>query len=62
MARNYREGSRFAVPLRQGGYAVGLVARVNPRGVLLGYFFGPRHDVPGPSATSRGLPRLMRFA
>jgi immunity protein 26 of polymorphic toxin system len=38
----YHEGDWFAVPLRSGGYAVGIVARVNPDGVLLGYFFGPR--------------------
>jgi len=31
------------VPLRSGGYAVGVVARMAPRGrVLTGYFFGPR--------------------
>jgi hypothetical protein len=39
-----REGDWFAVPLRDGGFAVGLVARANPRGVLLGYFFGPRRE------------------
>jgi hypothetical protein len=41
---NYREGDWFAVPLRDGGFAVGVVARTNPDGVLLGYFFGPRRD------------------
>lgn len=41
---NYREGDWFAVPLREGGYAVGIVARANRDGVLLGYFFGPRRD------------------
>jgi hypothetical protein len=40
---NYREGDWFAVPLREGGFAVGIVARANPKGALLGYFFGPRH-------------------
>jgi hypothetical protein len=39
---SYREGDWFAVPLREGGYALGVIARVNPDGVLLGYFFGPR--------------------
>ena len=41
----YEEGDWFAVPLRDRGYAVGLVARrpKNAR-VLLGYFFGPRRD------------------
>jgi hypothetical protein len=37
----YCEGDWFAVPLRDGGFAVGLIARTNPGGVLLGYFFGP---------------------
>src|SRR2546427_9568860 len=40
----YREGMWFAVPLRNGGYAVGIVARKAKRGVLLGYFFGPRRQ------------------
>lgn len=39
---NYREGDWFAVPLREGGFAVGIVARANPKAALLGYFFGPR--------------------
>jgi hypothetical protein len=39
---NYREGNWFAVPLRDGGFGVGVVARANPKGALLGYFFGPR--------------------
>lgn len=50
----YREGDWFAVPLRDSGYATGLIARANPKGALLGYFFGPRrleipplHDVSG---------------
>ena len=44
---NYREGDWFAVPLREGGYAVGVVARANPKAALLGYFFGPRRvDLP----------------
>ena len=38
----YGEGDWFAVPLRAGGYAVGLVARASRTGgILLGYFFGP---------------------
>jgi hypothetical protein len=47
----YREGQFFLLPLGRatGQYAVGLVARVPPRGgILLGYFFGPRRrSVPG---------------
>jgi hypothetical protein len=50
MARNkinYREGDWFAVPLRDGDYAVGVVARVDGSGGVLGYFFGPRRaEVP----------------
>jgi Immunity protein 26 len=39
----YSEGSVFLVPLRQGGYARGVVARAGAKGKdLLGYFFGPR--------------------
>jgi hypothetical protein len=39
----YREGTWFAVPLRGGGFAVGLVARSAKRGgTILCYFFGPR--------------------
>ncbi len=45
MARvKYREGDWFAVPLQDAGFAVGLIARANPGGVLLGYFFGPRRS------------------
>ena len=44
----YIEGDWFAVPLRDGGWAAGRVARMPPRpkrGIhLLGYFFGPRRD------------------
>ena len=39
-----REGDLFAVPLCEGGYAVGVVARKGQGGVLLGYFFGPRRQ------------------
>jgi hypothetical protein len=38
----YHEGDWFAVPLKGGGYAVGVVARHDGQGLLLGYFFGPR--------------------
>jgi len=40
----YREGDWFAVPLRDGCFAVGVVARANPKAALLGYFFGPRRS------------------
>ncbi len=42
--KNYREGDWFAVPLRDGGFAAGVVARANRQAALLGYFFGPRRD------------------
>jgi hypothetical protein len=39
----YTEGTLFFVPLRNGGYARGVVARSSRDGkVLLGYFFGPQ--------------------
>jgi len=39
----YSEGSVFFVPLRNGGYARGVVARASSEGgILFGYFFGPR--------------------
>ncbi len=39
----YREGTWFGVPLRQGGFGVGVVARATAEGkVILAYFFGPR--------------------
>jgi hypothetical protein len=50
MSAPYREGQYFMLPLLdRGTYAIGLVARVPPRGgVLLGYFFGPkRREAPG---------------
>jgi hypothetical protein len=44
----YREGDFFAVPLDGGGYAIGVLARADGRGCLLGYFFGPRRsELPG---------------
>jgi len=40
----YSEGQWFAVPLRDGGYALGIIVRGNykTKGGL-GYFFGPRY-------------------
>lgn len=42
----YSEGSVFAVPLRAGGFGIGLVARIarDESGGVLGYFFGPRYE------------------
>ncbi|MGJ4948636.1 immunity 26/phosphotriesterase HocA family protein [Bradyrhizobium sp. HKCCYLS20291] len=44
MKQTYREGAVFLVPLRDGGFARGVVARtpLRARKILLGYFFGPR--------------------
>jgi len=39
---NYAEGDCFAVPLCEGGFARGVVARMNKKGKILGYFFGPK--------------------
>lgn len=38
----YQEGDWFAVPLHSGGYGVGLIARCDREGGVLGYFFGPK--------------------
>lgn len=43
MKPSYREGSWFAVPLLDGGYAWGMVARLAPASrIMLAYLFGPR--------------------
>ena len=54
----YREGAWFAVPLRGGGYGVGVVARMAPTGrVLTGYFFGPkRAEAPSLDELRRARP------
>lgn len=44
MKLSYREGTWFAVPLRKGGFAVGIVARANKRGCLICYFYEPRRN------------------
>ena len=38
---NYCSGDCFIVPLRSGGFARGLVVRLNGKGRVFGYFFGP---------------------
>jgi hypothetical protein len=50
----YHEGDLFAVPMRDGGYAIGLVARMNGEGPVLGYFFGGRYDHVPDAAELRG--------
>jgi Immunity protein 26 len=54
----YREGDWFAVPLRGDGFAVGLIARANPSGVLLGYFFGPKRPAVPELDELAGLRRM----
>ena len=45
MKVNYSEGTWFAVPLRSGGFGVGVVARATREGgVIFAYLFGPRRD------------------
>lgn len=47
MKQSYPDGSVFLVPLRDGGFARGVVARSARGGqLLLGYFFGPRLTSP----------------
>lgn len=41
MGKKVRAGDWFAVPLRDGGWCVGVVSR-GRRGVLVCYFFGPK--------------------
>ena len=40
----YQNGTWFLVPLRRGGYGLGIVARHNRKGGVFGYFFGPKLD------------------
>ena len=47
MSTSYSEGNWFAVPLINGGYAVGLIARMKKgrsSKSFLGYFFGPKRE------------------
>jgi hypothetical protein len=47
----YKEGDVFGIPLRTGGYALGLIARMPKNGkILLGYFFGYYFEtIPSPN-------------
>jgi hypothetical protein len=42
----YREGNVFAVPLRDGGFGIGVAARMDGKGAVLGYFFDRRYGRP----------------
>ena len=50
--RKFPEGTWFAVPLRDGGFCRGLIARTNGTGIAFGYFFGPK------KATIEELPKV----
>jgi hypothetical protein len=41
---NYSEGDCFLVPLKNGGYARGVVARLNGKGKVCSFFFLPRYE------------------
>ena len=41
MKVNYERGTGFLVTLRGGGFARGVVARLNGKGLAYGYFFVP---------------------
>ncbi len=40
----YQEGDWFGVPLEEGGFGVGVVARIGAYRIPFGYFFGPRRN------------------
>jgi hypothetical protein len=46
---NYSEGTCFFVPLRNGGFARGVVTRLSGNGEIFAYFFGPK--LTGPEAS-----------
>jgi len=44
---SYSEGDFFAVPLKTGGYGIGIAVCVGPRGTVVGRFFAPvRESLP----------------
>lgn len=47
LIRNYEEGDAFVLPIKNGGYVIGIAARVALNGgYVLTYFFGPRRQTP----------------
>lgn len=59
----YSEGTWFAVPLRNGQFAVGLIARMASSGKIpLGYFFGPAStSLPTLNAISKYKPSDVAY-
>lgn len=54
----YGEGSWFAIPLQNGAYAVGIVARRAKQGsgsIIVGHFFGPARESIPPLSSVEGL-------
>ncbi len=57
---NYNPGSVFLVPVRDSGFAIGVVVALDGSGIVFGYFFGPRleagpAEVPDPAPEHRIL-------
>jgi hypothetical protein len=51
----YEDGTWFAVPLRNGGFGTGVVARHSRDGVILIYLFAPRRSNPAQLGDLEGL-------
>jgi hypothetical protein len=61
--KRYDEGQWFAVPLRKGGYALGIIVRGNykTKGGL-GYFFGPKYsELPNDQDTWEKYPKEAKL-
>ena len=57
MRKNYKEGGWFAIPVSEGQFALGLMART-PRGHgAIGYFFGPYTSIPEAEKASHQVSR-----
>ncbi len=53
----YAPGDVFRGPLRSGGYAVGVIARVGPDGIICGFFYSPQvGDTPNVTVAVTGEP------
>lgn len=51
----YQEGTWFGVPLDGGGLSIGVAARIDGRGGIVGYFFGPRRESTPPLVEVEGF-------